>query len=126
MLPFSLHRFLTSVNTSTGGTPVSLIYGIKVLLPIKVEILSIRVLMETNLEVSEWIQDKFDQWNLIDEKRKIALYYGQLYQKRPKRAFDKKVKPREFKEGDYCSRKSFPHTKIHAGKGSQTTKVYML
>ena len=29
-----------------------------------------------------------------------TLCHGQLYQKRMKKAFDKKVKPREFREGD--------------------------
>ena len=29
-----------------------------------------------------------------------ALCHGQLYQKRMKKAFDKKVRPREFREGD--------------------------
>ena len=29
-----------------------------------------------------------------------ALCHGQLYQKRMKKVFDKKVKPREFREGD--------------------------
>ena len=38
--------------------------------------------------------------NLIEEKRMKALCHSQLYQKRMKNAFDKKVKPREFREGD--------------------------
>jgi len=38
--------------------------------------------------------------NLIEEKRMTALCHGLLYQKRMKQDFDKKVCPREFKEGD--------------------------
>ena len=34
-----------------------------------------------------------------------ALCHDQLYQKRMKKAFNKKVKPREFKEGDLALRK---------------------
>ena len=34
-----------------------------------------------------------------------TLCHGQLYQKRMKEAFDKKVKPREFREGDLVLRK---------------------
>ena len=34
-----------------------------------------------------------------------TLCHGQLYQKRMKKAFDKKVKPREFREGDLVLRK---------------------
>jgi len=43
--------------------------------------------------------------NLIEEKRMTTLYHGQLYQKRMKQAFDKKVRPREFKEGDLVLKK---------------------
>ena len=34
-----------------------------------------------------------------------ALYHGQLYHKRMKKAFDKKVKPHEFREVDLVLRK---------------------
>ena len=37
---------------------------------------------------------------LIDEKKARAQYYAQGYQKRITRAFNKKVKPRNLKEGD--------------------------
>jgi hypothetical protein len=93
MLPFALHGYRTSIRTSTGATPFSLVYGMEAVLPIEVEIPSIRVLMETKLEEAEWVQTRFDQLNLIDEKRMIALCHGQLYQSRLKKAFDKKVRP---------------------------------
>ena len=50
---FALHAYRTSVRTSTGATPFSLIYGLEAILPIKVEIPSLRVLMETKLEEAE-------------------------------------------------------------------------
>ena len=37
---------------------------------------------------------------LIDEKRARAQYHAQGYQKRIEKAFNKKVKPRNLKEGD--------------------------
>ena len=37
---------------------------------------------------------------LIDEKKARAQYHAQGYQKRVARAFNKKVKPRNIKEGD--------------------------
>ena len=43
--------------------------------------------------------------NLIEEKRMTALCHGQLYQNRIKKAFNKKVKPCEFKEGGLVLRK---------------------
>ena len=38
MLPFALHGYRTSVRTSTGATPFSLIYGMEVVLLVEVEI----------------------------------------------------------------------------------------
>ena len=49
-LPFALHAYRTSVRTSTGATPFSLVYGMEAVLPIEVEISSLRVLMEAKLE----------------------------------------------------------------------------
>ena len=66
----------------------------KVVLPIEVEILSLRVLMEAKLEEANWVQARYEHLNLIEEKRLKALCHGQLYQKRMMRAHDKKVRPR--------------------------------
>jgi transposase InsO family protein len=68
MLPFALHGYRTTVRTSTGATPFSLVYGMEAVLPIEVEIPSLRVLMETKLEEAEWVQTRLDQLNLIEEK----------------------------------------------------------
>ncbi|KAK2428579.1 hypothetical protein QL285_027093 [Trifolium repens] len=53
MLLLALHGYRTSIRTSTGATPFSLVYGMEAVLPIEVEIPSIRVLMETKLEEAE-------------------------------------------------------------------------
>ncbi|XP_058763854.1 uncharacterized protein LOC131637289 [Vicia villosa] len=105
MLPFALHGYRTTMRTSTGATPYSLVYGMEAVLPIEVEIPSLRVLAEVELEEAEWVQTRLDQLNLIEEKRLTALCHGQLYQKRMKKAFDKKVRPRTFQEGDLVLKK---------------------
>ena len=94
MLPFPLHGYRTSVRTSTGATPFSLVYGMEEVLPMEVEIPPMRVIMEAKLSEDEWCQSRYDQLNLIEEKRMTALCHGQLYQRRMKKAFDKKVRPR--------------------------------
>jgi len=68
MLPFALHGYRTSVCTSTGATPFSLVYGMEAVLPIEVEIPSMQVIMETTLEEVEWVQNHFEQLNFIEEK----------------------------------------------------------
>ena len=110
MLPFSLHGYCTSVRISTCATPFSLVYGMEAVLPDEIEIPSLRVLMETKLEEAECIQTRLYQLNLIKEKHLTTLCHGQLYKKRMKRAFDKKVCPRVFKEGDLVLKKILlPH-----------------
>ena len=67
-------------------------------------------------EEAEWVKARFDQLNLIDEKRLIALFHGQLYQSRLRKAFDKKVHPREFQEGDLVLKQILPIHKDSSGK----------
>ena len=59
-----------------------------------------RVLVETKVLKEEWMRERYEQLALIDEKRVRAQYHAQDYQKRITRAFNKKVKPRNLKEGD--------------------------
>ncbi|RDY12025.1 hypothetical protein CR513_03262, partial [Mucuna pruriens] len=109
MLPYALHRYRTSVRTSMGETPYSLVYGTEAVLPIEVEVPSLRVLAEVELEEAEWIQQRLDQLNLIEEKRLVALCHGQLYQRRIKNVFDKKARLRMFKKGDMVLKKIWPN-----------------
>ena len=48
-LPFALWGYRTSIRASTGVTPYSLVYGSEAMLPIEVEIQSLRVLVETKV-----------------------------------------------------------------------------
>ena len=54
-LPFALHAYQTGVRTSIKATPYSLVYGMETVLPIEVEISSLRVLREVELEEAEWV-----------------------------------------------------------------------
>ena len=79
---------------STGATPYSLVYEMEAILPIEVEIPSLRVLREVELEEAKWVQAQYEQLNLIEKKRMKAICHDQLYQKRMMRAHDKKIWPR--------------------------------
>ena len=99
-LPFALYAYRTGVRTSAGETPYSLVYEMDVVLPIEVEIPSLRVLKKVKLEEAEWVQARYEQLNVIKEKRMKAIYHGQLYQKRMMRAYDKRIRPRHFQKGE--------------------------
>ena len=72
-LPFTLHAYRTGVRTSTGATPYSLVYEMKVVLPIEVEIPSLRVLKEVELKEAEWVQARYEQLVLkkIPQNRQV-------------------------------------------------------
>jgi hypothetical protein len=51
---------------------------------------------------------RYEQLNLISEKRLVAICHHQLYQQRMAKAYDKKVRPRVFQERDLVLRKILP------------------
>ena len=53
-LPFALCAYRTFFRTSTGATPYSLVYDMEVILPIEVEIPSLRILSQTKLSNAKW------------------------------------------------------------------------
>lgn len=70
------HGHRTSVCTSTGETPFSLLYGMDPVLPIEVDIPSLKILTYVKLDEAEWIQARLDQLNLINEKRLATICHG--------------------------------------------------
>ena len=56
--------------------------------------------METKVLEKDWAKARYEQLALINEKRVGAQNHAQGYQKRIARAFNKKVKLRNLKEGD--------------------------
>ena len=103
-LPFALWAYCTSFRTSTGATLYSLVYGMEAILPVKVEMGSLRVALEQHIFEIEWAQAQFDQLNLLDEKRLRATDHVQAYQRKMARAFRKRVKPRPLQKEDLVLR----------------------
>ena len=62
-----------------GSTPYSLVYGMEAILPADVEILSLRILSQTELSEAKWALSRYEQLNMIDEKCMTAMCHGQLY-----------------------------------------------
>ncbi|RDY05268.1 hypothetical protein CR513_10907, partial [Mucuna pruriens] len=107
MLPYPLHGYRTSMCTSIGATPYSLVYGIEAVLLVEVEIPSLKVLAEA--------ESQLDQLNLIEEKCLTTICHRQLYQRRIKNSFDRRVRPWVFKEGDLVLKKRLPNGKDQQG-----------
>ncbi|XP_075645455.1 uncharacterized protein LOC142616499 [Castanea sativa] len=99
-LPFALWGYRNSICALTRATPYSLVYSSEDVLPIKVEIQSLRVVVETKVLEKDQTKAGYEQLALIDEKMARAQYQAEGYQKRNARAFTKKVEPRNLKEGN--------------------------
>ena len=103
-LPFTLWAYRTSFRTSTGATPYSLVYGMEAVLPIEIEMGSLRVTLEQQISETEWAQSRFDQLSLLDERRLRAADHVQAYQRKMAHAFKKRVKLRPLQRGDLVLR----------------------
>ena len=69
-------------------------------LPTKMDVHSLRTVLESEIPEADWLQNKYDQLCILDEKRLKALYHIQGYQRTIRKAFDKKVRTRDLKLGD--------------------------
>ena len=93
-LPFALWAYRTSFRTSTGATPYSLVYGIEAVLPVEIEMGSLRVILEQQISETKWVQSRLDQLSLLDDRRLRIADHIQAYQRKMASAFKKRVKPR--------------------------------
>ncbi|XP_077222031.1 uncharacterized protein LOC143855864 [Tasmannia lanceolata] len=114
-LPYAVWAYRTSIRTSTGTTPYSLVYGMEAALPIELRIPFLRVMMEADLLESEWARARYQELYMIDEKRLKALYHVQGYRRRIEKAFNKKVRMRDLQKGDFVL-KTF-HAPVYDPRG---------
>ncbi|XP_069144502.1 uncharacterized protein [Solanum lycopersicum] len=116
MFPYALLGYRTTVRTSSGATPYLLVYGTEAVVPVEVEIPSLRIIQEAELSNAKRVTKRMDQLDLIDEKRMVAVFHGQLYRQKITRAFHKRVRARNFEVGQLVLKRIFPHQDEHKGK----------
>ncbi|XP_070023131.1 uncharacterized protein [Nicotiana sylvestris] len=95
-----------------------LVYGIEAIIPAEVEIPSLRIIQKVELDDAEWVKRRYEQLALIDEKRMNVVFHSQLYQNRMSKAFNKRVKTRQFIPGQLILKKIFTHQDEAKGKFS--------
>ncbi|XP_073267147.1 uncharacterized protein [Populus alba] len=100
----NIKKIVQKMNLDRSN-PYSLVYGMEAVMPLEVDIPSLRVLIDSELQEADWVKVRYEQLNLISERRITAICHHQLYQKRMAKAYDKKVRPRVFKEGDLVLKK---------------------
>ncbi|XP_070036219.1 uncharacterized protein [Nicotiana tomentosiformis] len=105
------------------ATPYLLVYGTEVVIPAKVEIPSLRIIKEAELKDIEWVRNWYEKLALIDGKRMNTMCHGRFYQNRMARAFNKKVRSRQFTPGQLVLKQIFPHQDEAKGKFSPNCKA---
>ena len=86
-----MHSTGTEHQFDLPATPYSLVYGMEAVLPIEMGVYSLRTILESEIPEVDWLQSRYDQLCMLDEKRLKALYHIQDYQIRLRKAFDEKV-----------------------------------
>ena len=104
------------VRTPTKATPFSMVYGCEAVLPLEIQIPSLRVALTVEMTNEEkhrlWLQEL----EALDDKRLQVQQQIELYQARITRAFNKKVKEWTFKKGDLVLAVRRPMVMTHKTK----------
>ena len=80
---------------------------------------SLSTILESEIPKADWLQSRYDQLCMLDEKRLKALYHIQGYQRRLRKAFEKKVRTRDLKLGDLVLKEIRAPVKDTNGKFKQ-------
>ena len=71
---------------------------------------------EAEIQDTEWVKSRLEQLALIEEKRLTLICFGELYQQMMARAYNKKVRPRNFEVGQLVVKLILPHQDEAKGK----------
>jgi hypothetical protein len=96
----ALWAYRVTVRTPTQSTPYALVFGSEAVLPLEVEIPSLRVAIHDELTEDEQVKLRYQELDSVEEERLHALQNLELYRKNMVRAYDKLVKPRVFRKGE--------------------------
>ena len=113
-LPGVLWAYRTTPGRPTGNTPFAFAYGMDAIIPTEIGLPTIRTEAETQDDANEELGRNLD-W--ADEVRETVSIRMVDYQQRASAHYNRKARPRNFKNGTLVLRKAFENTaEIGAGK----------
>jgi hypothetical protein len=113
----ALWAYRVTVRTPTQITPYSLVYGSEAVLPLEVQLPSLRVAVHEEITNDEQIQLRFQELDALEEGRLQAVQNLELYRQNMVRAYDKLVKQRVFRKGELVLVLRRPIIVTHKTKG---------
>ena len=96
----ALWAYRTTYRTPTQCTPYSLAFGAEAVLPLEVELPSLRVAISHGLSQEDNARLRLEELDSLEESRLRAQQSLELYRVRMTRAHDRLVRPRSFRVGD--------------------------
>ena len=113
----ALWAYRTTSRTPTQMTPYSLVFGGEAVLPLEVEIPSLRVAVHEQLTDDQRVELRLQELETLEEDRLTAQQNLELYRIQMSRAYDKAVRHRAFKEGDLVLVLKRPIIVAHKSRG---------
>ncbi|KAH9302830.1 hypothetical protein KI387_014413, partial [Taxus chinensis] len=93
----ALWAYRTSIRTPTGATPYSLVFGTESIIPLEIELPSLRISLRDYLDKDEdYRVARLAELELLDERRIRALNPLKVYQHRISRNYNKRIITRQF------------------------------
>ena len=96
----ALWAYRTTFKVTTQNTPFTLVYGTEAIFPIKKEVPTLRVALESRLGDKESLATLLTELVKLDEIRMFALQSLEAMQQRRKTWHDRHIKIRQFKKDD--------------------------
>lgn len=111
----ALWAYRITCRTPTQATPYSLVFGSEAVLPLEVEIPSLRVAVHEGLSEDEQMRLRLEELEAVDEVRLNAQQNLELYRARMERAYNKMAKIRTFRKGELVLALKRPIMGRHVG-----------
>jgi hypothetical protein len=105
------------MHTPTQATPYSLVYVSEAVMPLEVQLPSLRVTVHEEITNDEQIQLRFQELDALEEGRLQAIQNLALYHQNMVRAYDKLVKQHVFRKGELVLVLRRPIIVTHKTKG---------